>query len=127
MKLAVVLSTNHAETNWNAFRLANLALSKGDMVTIFLTGEGVEYQQASSPQFNIKEQVETFLQSDKAGIIACGTCMAIRKQGSSQECPEGGIEDYTVWSPTATRFSPFEIYIWILITQSLQKNHLMRQ
>jgi len=93
MKLAVVLSTNHAETNWNAFRLANLALSKGDMVTIFLTGEGVEYQQASSPQFNIKEQVETFLQSDKAGIIACGTCMAIRKQGSSQECPEGGIED----------------------------------
>ena len=93
MKLAIILSTNNAEKNWNAFRLANLALSKGDMVTIFLTGEGVEYGQLSSPQFNIKEQVEKFLSSDKAKIVACGTCMAIRKQGSTQECPEGGIED----------------------------------
>ncbi len=93
MKLAVVLSTNRTETNWNAFRLANLALSKGDKVTVFLTGEGVEYEQVSSPQFNIKEQVGKFLQSDKAKIVACGTCMAIRKQGSSKECPEGGIEN----------------------------------
>jgi len=93
MKLSIILSTNNGESNWNAFRLANLALSKGDTVSVFLLGEGVEYQQSSSPRFNIKEQVETFLQSDKAQIIACGTCMAIRKQGSSQECPEGGIED----------------------------------
>ena len=93
MKLSIILSTNNGETNWNAFRLANLALSKADTVSVFLLGEGVEYQQASSHQFNIKDQVETFLQSDKARIIACGTCMAIRKQGGSQECPEGGIED----------------------------------
>src|SRR3989344_9515402 len=93
MKLAVILSSKQAETNWNAFRLANLALSKGDMVTIFLTGEGVEYEQTSSTQFNIKEQVGKFLQSDKASIIACGTCMTIRKQDSTKECPEGGIED----------------------------------
>ncbi|KKR00324.1 MAG: hypothetical protein UX78_C0010G0035 [Candidatus Amesbacteria bacterium GW2011_GWA2_47_11] len=93
MKLSIILSTNNGESNWNALRLANLALSKGDTVSVFLLGEGVEYQQASSPRFNIKEQVERFLQSDKAGIIACGNCMAIRKQGSSQECPEGGVED----------------------------------
>ena len=93
MKLAFILSSKQAETNWNGFRLANLALSKGDMVTIFLIGEGVEYEQMSSSQFDIKEQVGRFLQSDKAKIVACGTCMAIRKQGSNQECPEGGIED----------------------------------
>jgi len=93
MKLAIILSTKQAETNWNAFRLANLALFKGDIVTIFLTGEGVEYEQMSSPQFNIKEQVGKFLQSDKAKIVACGTCMTIRKQNSSQECPAGGIKD----------------------------------
>ena len=93
MKLGIILSTNNGESNWNAFRFANLALSKGDTVSVFLLGEGVEYQQASSHRFNIKEQVEMFLQSDKARIIACGTCMAIRKQGGSQECPEGGIED----------------------------------
>jgi uncharacterized protein involved in oxidation of intracellular sulfur len=93
MKLAIVLSTKHVETNWNALRLANLALAKGDTVTIFLTGEGVEYEKMSSPQFNIREQVKKFLQSDEAKIIACGTCIAIRKQGITQECPAGGIED----------------------------------
>jgi uncharacterized protein involved in oxidation of intracellular sulfur len=93
MKLAIVLSTKHVETNWNALRLANLALAKGDTVTIFLTGEGVEYEKMSSLQFNIREQVKKFLQSDEAKIIACGTCMAIRKQGITQECPAGGIED----------------------------------
>ncbi len=35
MKLAVILSSKQAETNWNAFRLANLALSKGDKVVSF--------------------------------------------------------------------------------------------
>ena len=94
MKLGIILSTNNGENNWNAFRLANLALSKGDTVSVFLVGEGVEYQQASSPQFNIKEQVEKFLSSDKAKILACGTCLAIRKQGSSEECPEGRLEDF---------------------------------
>lgn len=93
MKLAIVLSTKHVETNWNALRLANLALAKGDTVTIFLTGEGVEYEKMSSLQFNIREQVKKFLQSDEAKIIACGTCLAIRKQDSVQECPAGGIED----------------------------------
>src|SRR3990167_9987366 len=93
MKLAILLSTNNAETNWNAFRLANLALSKGDVVSIFLVGSGVKYGQANLSKFNIKEQVRRFLQSDKAKIVACGTCMTIRKQNSSQECPAGGIED----------------------------------
>lgn len=94
MKLAILLSTNNAETNWNAFRLANLALSKGDTVSVFLLGEGVEYGQVVSSKFNIKEQVEKFLQSNNAQIIACGTCLTIRKQGSSKECPEGSIEDW---------------------------------
>ena len=94
MKLGIILSTNSGETNWNALRLANLALSKGDTVSIFLVSEGVEYQQSSSPKFNIKEQVEKFLSSDKAKILACGTCLAIRKQGSSEKCPEGRLEDF---------------------------------
>ncbi len=93
MRLVIILSTNNAETNWNAFRLANLALSKGDIVSVFLTGEGVEYAKSTPSQFNVREQVEKFLESENAQIIACGTCMTIRKQGSSKECPEGGIEE----------------------------------
>ena len=92
MKLAIILSSSQAETNWNAFRLASLALSKGDAVSVFLVGEGVEYGKNTSTQFDIIQQVQKFLESD-GKIIACGTCMTIRKQESTQECPAGGIED----------------------------------
>ena len=57
MKLTIVLSTKHAETNWNALRLANLALKKGDEVSIFLLGEGVEYNKFSTDKFNITQQI----------------------------------------------------------------------
>jgi len=92
MKLAIILSTTSAETNWNALRLANLTLFKGDMVSVFLLGEGVEYGKHTSAQFDITKRVQKFLESG-GKIVACGTCMAIRKQKSSQECPAGGIED----------------------------------
>src|SRR3972149_6953157 len=94
MKLTIVLSTTHAETNWNALRLANLALKKGDEVSLFLLGEAVEYEKTSNIKFNIKQQVDTFLKSDKVKIIACGTCMKLRHQQSTQTCPMGGLEDF---------------------------------
>lgn len=93
MKLAIILSTKHPETNWNALRLANLALGKGNTVTVFLTGEGVEYDKDNSSQFDIKGQVDTFLNSSNSRIIACETCMNMRKQKDSKECPVGGIAD----------------------------------
>jgi uncharacterized protein involved in oxidation of intracellular sulfur len=92
MKLTIILTTSNSETNWNAFRVANLALSKGDTVSVFLLGEGVEYGKYNSDQFDITQQVQKFLESN-GQIVACGTCMAIRKQKDSQKCPAGGIED----------------------------------
>jgi len=92
MKLTIILSSSDAETNWNALRLANLALGKGDRVSAFLIGEGVEYGKHSSSQFDIHNQVESFLDSG-GKIIACETCLNIRNQKVSKECPEGGIED----------------------------------
>lgn len=94
MKLSIVLSSTHAETNWNALRLANLALKKGDYVSIFLLGEAVEYDKESNEKFNIKQQIDTFLLSDKAKIVACGTCMKLRHQQSTQTCPIGDLEDF---------------------------------
>ena len=92
MRLSIILSTKHVETNWNALRLANLTLSKGNTVSVFLVGEGVEYGKNSSDQFDIKKQIGKFLGSG-GEIAACGTCMAIREQKSGKECPAGGIED----------------------------------
>ena len=94
MKLSILLSTGHAETNWNALRLANLALKKGDEVSLFLLGEAVEYVNTSNDKFDIKQQVNMFLQSKKGKIIACGTCMKLRQQESTQTCPMGGLEDF---------------------------------
>ena len=94
MKLTIVLSTKHPETNWNAMRLANLALKKGNEVHLFLMGEGVEYDKDSNEKFNIKQQVDTFLKSRKGKIVACGTCMKLRNQESSEACPMGGLVDF---------------------------------
>ena len=93
MKLAIILSTKRAEINWNAFRLANLSLKKGDEVEVFLLGEGVEYDKLDSEKFNIKEQVTSFLKLEKAKITACGTCLKLRQQESTKTCPMGGLED----------------------------------
>ena len=93
MKLAIILSTRDVETNWNALRLGNFALNKGDTVSMFLTGEGVEYDKDTSTQFNIKEQLNQFLASSNAKLIACETCMNFRERKDSRECPVGGIED----------------------------------
>lgn len=93
MKLSIILSTKHAETNWNAFRLANFALNKGNEVSVFLLSEAVEYDKVKQEQFNIREQVDKFLQAKRAELIACGTCMNIRHQQNSKSCPKGGLED----------------------------------
>lgn len=93
MKLGIIISTNKSETNWNAFRLANLTLKQGDEVKIFLIGEGVEYETGSSENFNIQKQTEEFLKSDKAQILACSTCLKSRNQKAANTCPMNTIKD----------------------------------
>lgn len=93
MKLAIILSTNKSETNWNAFRLGNLALKNGDNVSIFLTGEGVEYLKFSNEKFDIQKQVDIFLESEKGEILACETCMVLRNQKGDKTCPVSGMKE----------------------------------
>ena len=92
MKLGIISQTN-PETNWNALRLANFAIKEGDEVKIFLVGEGVEYEQSSSEKFNIQEQVAEFLKSEKAHILACGTCLKSRNQEETSTCPMSTMKD----------------------------------
>ena len=97
MKLTVILSTNNAEKNWNALRLSNLALKNGDSVSIFLIGEGVEYLKFSDETFDIKKQVNTFLELGKGEIRACETCMVLRHQEGNKTCPVSGMKElYTL-------------------------------
>ncbi len=60
MKVLFIISTDDAETAYNAMRLANVAVNKGDEVSVFMLGRGVLYEKSSNDQFNVVEQVSQF-------------------------------------------------------------------
>ncbi len=92
MKLAVIISTNDAETCWNALRYANYSLGQRDEVKIFFISKGVEYQTISTEKFNTIEQAEKFLQGG-GRILACGTCIKSREQKETNLCPISSMKD----------------------------------
>ncbi len=92
MKMGVVISSNDAETCWNAIRYANFALGQKDEVKIFFMGKGVEYQKISTDKFNTIEQVKEFV--EKGGMVfACGSCIKSREQEGSDMCPISTMKD----------------------------------
>lgn len=93
MKICIIISINKSETIWNAFRLANFALNEGDEVKIFLLGEGVEYEAASSEKFDVKKQIKKILSFDNAQIFACGTCLQSRGMEGTKTCPTSTLKD----------------------------------
>jgi len=60
MNALFIISTDDGETAYNAMRLANVAVTKGDEVSVFMLGKGVLYEQNSDEQFNVVEQVNQF-------------------------------------------------------------------
>jgi uncharacterized protein involved in oxidation of intracellular sulfur len=98
MKLGIIIYSNDSETVWNAFRVGNYALQQGDSVRVFLLGKGVECESLDTVEFKIKEQMQSFV--DNGGeILACGTCLKIRKKEASEICPLSTLKDlYTIVS-----------------------------
>lgn len=60
MKMLLIISTNDGETIYNAMRLANVGVGKGDEVSVFMLGKGVCFEQAGSEQFDVMGQVSQF-------------------------------------------------------------------
>ncbi|EKD25853.1 MAG: hypothetical protein ACD_79C01469G0011 [uncultured bacterium] len=92
MKVGVIISSDDAETCWNALRYANYCLSQKDEVKIFLAGKGVDYQKISTNKFNTVEQASKFLQTG-GKLFACGTCIKSREQEGSDLCPISTMKD----------------------------------
>ncbi|MFH1379747.1 MAG: DsrE family protein [bacterium] len=86
MKIGVIISSNDAETCWNALRYANFALGQKDRVKVFFMGKGVEYQKISTDKFNTVEQAEKLMAAG-GKIFACGSCIKNRGQEDSKMCP----------------------------------------
>ena len=92
MKLGIVIYSSDPETVWNGFRLGNFSLGKDDQVKIFLLAQGVEAESLTTEQFNIKEQMESFLDNN-GEIYACGTCLKIRNSEGTELCPMSTMAD----------------------------------
>ena len=60
MNVLFIISTDDNETSYNAMRLANVAIKKGDDVSVFMLGKGVLFEKSSNEEFNVMEQVNQF-------------------------------------------------------------------
>src|SRR3990172_9166541 len=79
------------------------------------------------PGSTLKSRLKRFCNRTKPKSSPVEPVWIFANKAVVKNVPKAELRIYTIWSPTATRFSPFEKYIWILITQSQPKNHLMRQ
>jgi uncharacterized protein involved in oxidation of intracellular sulfur len=60
MTVLFIIATNEAETVYNAMRLANVAVKKGDDVSVFMLGKGVLFEQCADERFDVMGQVDQF-------------------------------------------------------------------
>ena len=92
MKIGLVISTSEPELAWNAFRYGVKAIENKHSVKVFLLGRGVECEEINDSKFNVKRMMKEFV--GKGGtILACGTCLKIRKKGGTELCPISGMQD----------------------------------
>ena len=60
MNVLFIISTDEGETIYNAMRLANVAVKKGDEVSVFMLGKGVLFETSGNDQFNVMKEVNRF-------------------------------------------------------------------
>ena len=60
MKVLFIISTEDGETIFNAMRLANVGVKKGDEVSVFMLGKGVLFEQVGNEQFDVMGQINQF-------------------------------------------------------------------
>ena len=60
MKVLFIISTEDAETMYNALRMANVGLQKGDEISVFMLGKAVTYESAGGDEFDVLGQVNQF-------------------------------------------------------------------
>ena len=92
MKTGIIISQTDPETVWNAFRFGNFSLNKRHEVKIFLIGKGVECEEIDDLNFNVKEQLDKFLNGG-GKIFACGTCLKSRHKEGFPVCPLSTMQD----------------------------------
>ena len=60
MNVLVIIYSDDSEVIYNAMRLANIGVEKGDEVSVFMLGKGVTFEQVDSTEFDVKGQIDQF-------------------------------------------------------------------
>lgn len=60
MKVLFIITSDDGETIFNAMRLANVGVKKGDEISVFMLGKGVMFEQAGTEQFDVMGQINQF-------------------------------------------------------------------
>jgi uncharacterized protein involved in oxidation of intracellular sulfur len=60
MIVLFIIATDDGETIYNAMRLANMGVEKGDEVSVFMLGKGVLFERSGDEQYNVMGQIEKF-------------------------------------------------------------------
>ena len=60
MNVLMIIHSGDGETIYNAMRLANTGIKKGDDVSVFMLGKGVLFEQLSTEEFDIMGQINQF-------------------------------------------------------------------
>ena len=60
MKILFIINTDDGETVYNAMRLANVGVEKGDEVSVFMLGKGVLFETSGNDQFDVIGQVDKY-------------------------------------------------------------------
>lgn len=60
MKVLFIISTEDGETIYNAMRLANVGVEKGDEISVFMLGKGVLFEKSGSEAFDVMDQMNKF-------------------------------------------------------------------
>jgi uncharacterized protein involved in oxidation of intracellular sulfur len=72
--------------------LGNYGIKQGDEVKALLSGKVVASESVDTEAFNVTEQMRSLVDSGGA-ILACGTCLNIRRSEWSEMCPLSPLED----------------------------------
>lgn len=60
MKLLIIITTEDGETIYNAMRLANVGVKRGDDVSVFMLGKGVLFEGSGGADFDVMGQIGQF-------------------------------------------------------------------
>ena len=60
MKVLFIIATDDGETIYNAMRMANIGVEKGDEVSVFMLGKGVLFERSGNREYDVMGQMEKF-------------------------------------------------------------------